>query len=46
MIRLILYICFFGAGLWLGAHREKSAGHGIGMAGFQQPARNMSSIGG
>lgn len=34
------------AGLWLGAHREKSAGHGIGMAGFQQPARNMSSIGG
>ena len=34
------------AELWRGAHREKSAGHGIGMAGFQQPARNMSSIGG
>ncbi|MGB8020034.1 MAG: GTP 3',8-cyclase MoaA [Candidatus Nanopelagicales bacterium] len=34
------------ADLWLGAHREKAVGHGIGRAGFQQPARNMSSIGG
>lgn len=34
------------AELWLGTHRDKAAGHGIGTAGFQQPARTMSSIGG
>jgi cyclic pyranopterin phosphate synthase len=34
------------AALWLGAHRGKAAGHGIGAAGFRQPARTMSSIGG
>lgn len=31
---------------WRGAHLGKAAGHGIGDAGFRQPARNMSSIGG
>lgn len=34
------------AGLWLGAHQLKAAGHGIGQPGFRQPARGMSSIGG
>ena len=34
------------APLWLGAHRAKAAGHGIGAVGFRQPARTMSSIGG
>ncbi len=34
------------AQLWLGAHRDKPAGHGIDSATFRQPARNMSSIGG
>ncbi|MFZ0529951.1 MAG: GTP 3',8-cyclase MoaA [Propionicimonas sp.] len=31
---------------WLGAHRSKAAGHGIGAADFRQPRRNMSAIGG
>ena len=34
------------ARLWIGAHEKKEAGHGIGSAGFQQPARTMSAIGG
>ncbi len=34
------------ADLWVGAHREKWAGHGIGRAGFRQPDRTMSAIGG
>lgn len=34
------------ARLWVGAHEKKEAGHGIGSAGFQQPARTMSAIGG
>jgi cyclic pyranopterin phosphate synthase len=34
------------AGLWRGAHLGKAAGHGIGRAGFRQPERTMSSIGG
>ncbi|MEN0070889.1 MAG: GTP 3',8-cyclase MoaA [Propionicimonas sp.] len=34
------------AELWLGAHRGKGPGHGIGTAGFRQPERTMSSIGG
>ena len=34
------------AAMWLGAHREKTAGHGIGTVGFEPPARTMSSIGG
>lgn len=34
------------AELWLGAHRDKAAGHGIGRDGFRQPERNMSAIGG
>ncbi len=32
--------------LWRGAHLDKAAGHGIGTAGFEQPARTMSAIGG
>lgn len=31
---------------WLGAARSKAAGHGIDGAGFQQPDRPMSAIGG
>lgn len=34
------------ARLWRGAHQTKAAGHGIGSAGFRQPERTMSSIGG
>jgi cyclic pyranopterin phosphate synthase len=34
------------AELWRGAHLAKAAGHGIGSAGFRQPTRTMSSIGG
>ena len=34
------------AGMWSGAHATKPAGHGIDDAGFHQPARTMSSIGG
>ena len=34
------------AELWRGAHLAKAAGHGIGTAGFRQPIRTMSSIGG
>ncbi|MGV8907444.1 MAG: GTP 3',8-cyclase MoaA [Propionicimonas sp.] len=34
------------AGLWVGAHAGKWAGHKIGRAGFTQPARTMSAIGG
>ncbi len=34
------------AGLWLGAHRAKGAGHGIDAPGFEPPQRTMSSIGG
>jgi cyclic pyranopterin phosphate synthase len=34
------------AELWLGAHRGKLAGHGIGKADFRQPDRTMSAIGG
>ena len=34
------------AELWRGAHRAKAAGHGIGSAGFRQPERGMSAIGG
>ena len=32
--------------LWVGAHADKWAGHKIGRAEFQQPARTMSAIGG
>lgn len=31
---------------WSGAHRGKAAAHGINEAGFVQPARTMSAIGG
>lgn len=34
------------AELWRQAHRFKSPGHTIGLAGFRQPARGMSAIGG
>ena len=34
------------AELWRGAHRSKAPGHGIGTAGFHQPTRTMSAIGG
>lgn len=34
------------AGLWQGAHLTKARGHGIDDAGFEPPARTMSSIGG
>jgi cyclic pyranopterin phosphate synthase len=34
------------AELWLGAHADKWAGHQIGRAGFRQPDRTMSAIGG
>jgi len=34
------------AELWVGAHAGKWAGHQIGRAGFTQPARTMSAIGG
>ncbi len=34
------------AQVWRGAHLGKAAGHGIDSAGFRQPARTMSSIGG
>lgn len=34
------------AELWAGAQGRKAAAHGIGEAGFVQPARTMSAIGG
>ena len=34
------------AGLWIGTHLGKAAGHGIDRPGFRQPTRTMSSIGG
>ena len=34
------------AEVWVGAHAGKWAGHKIGRAGFTQPARTMSAIGG
>ncbi len=34
------------AALWVGTHAAKAAGHGIGTAGFHQPTRTMSAIGG
>jgi cyclic pyranopterin phosphate synthase len=34
------------AELWTGAHHGKWAGHRIGRAGFRQPDRTMSAIGG
>jgi cyclic pyranopterin phosphate synthase len=34
------------AELWAGAHLGKWAGHSIGRAGFRQPERTMSAIGG
>lgn len=34
------------AALWVGAHQDKPAGHGMDRADFRQPRRTMSSIGG